>query len=330
MPMVNHPTAATYYPPSEFQERIMSLRGDRRLFLKTSGSLMAGAVVGGVPHALFAAGTVKDASSAQQLGWRLACCAYSFNHLTFYETIDKVASLQLKTLVGFNWQKLSPRTLDAIFSENMSTADRRETRKRLSDTGIQLACCYCRDLNKEAPCRRLFDFAREMGIETIDGEPPRAAFDMLEKLADEYHINLAIHNHARPSPYWKPDALMEVFRGRSKRIGACCDTGHWARSGLKPVETLQTLQGRILTLDLKDVDERGVCVPFGTGKGDIGGILKELHQQRFRGVFGIEYDEQPANIEMDVAQCAAYFNKMAQQMAAKRPNQGDAHVSKGR
>ena len=41
-------------------------------------------------------------------------------------------------------------------------------------------------LSEEDACRRLFDFAREMGIETIDGEPPPEAFDMLEKLCDEY------------------------------------------------------------------------------------------------------------------------------------------------
>jgi sugar phosphate isomerase/epimerase len=154
-----------------------------------------------------------------------------------------------------------------------------------------------------------------MGIETLDGEPPVEAFDMLEKLCDEYQLNVAVHNHTKPSPYWKPETLWKLFQGRGKRIGACCDTGHWARSGLNPVETLQKLQGRILTFDLKDVDEKGVCVPFGTGKGDIRGILKEIRRQRFRGVIGIEYDQRPANIEKDIAQCIAYFNHTAENMA---------------
>ena len=134
-------------------------------------------------------------------------------------------------------------------------------------------------------------FQGVIGIETIDGEPPPEAFDMLEKLCDEYRINIAVHNHAKPSPYWRPETLMKLFQGRSRRIGACCDTGHWARSGLDPLETLRKLQGRILTFDLKDVNSEGVCVPFGTGKGDIRGILAELRRQRFRGVIGIEYDQ---------------------------------------
>jgi sugar phosphate isomerase/epimerase len=257
----------------------------------------------------------SEPSPAEKLGWRLGCCAYSFNHLTFYETIDKVASLGLRRVVGFNWQKLDPRKADAVFREAMSAAQRQETKKRLGDAGVKIPCCYCNGLAEEDACRRLFDFAREMGIETLDGEPPVEAFDMLEKLCDEYQLNVAVHNHAKPSPYWKPETLLKLFQGRSKRIGACCDTGHWARSGLNPVETLQRLQGRILTFDLKDVDEKGVCVPFGEGKGDIRGILKELRRQRFQGVIGIEYDQRPANIEKDIAQCIAYFNHTAENMA---------------
>ncbi len=288
---------------------------DRRWFLKTAGGITAAAAVGGARCPLRAAESAQQASPAEKLGWQLGCCAYSFSSLTFYETIDKVASLKLKTLVGFNWQKLSPRKATAVFGEKMSVADRKEARRRLADAGVRLVCCYCNGLTTKDSCRRLFAFAQEMGIETIDGEPPPAAFDMLERLCEEYRLNLAVHNHAKPSSYWQPETLLGVLRGRSKRIGACCDTGHWTRSGLDPVAALRKLQGRILTFDLKDVDENGVCVPFGRGKSDIRGILKELHRQHFRGVFGIEYDQHPADIEEQLSQCIAYFNKTTKELA---------------
>lgn len=48
--------------------------------------------------------------------------------------------------------------------------------------------------NDEAQCRKVFDFAKEMGIETIVSEPPKEAFDLIEKLCEEYKINVAIHN----------------------------------------------------------------------------------------------------------------------------------------
>jgi sugar phosphate isomerase/epimerase len=288
---------------------------NRRDFLQ-AGSAMGVAVgfLGRPIRCLAAAETAQGATHAERLGWRLACNAYTFNRLTFYETIGKVASLGLKGVVGFNWQKLDPKNPDAVFSERMSATQRQEMKKRLGDAGVKLAGCYCGQLAEEGACRRLFDFAREMGIEILDGEPPPAAYDMLEKLCDEYQLNLGVHNHARPSPYWNPETLLKILQGRSKRLGACCDTGHWVRSGLNPVETLRKLQGRILTFDLKDVNEKGVCVPFGTGKADIGGILKELHRQRFRGVFGIEYEGLPTDAEL--AQNIAFFNDTAERLAA--------------
>ena len=192
-----------------------------------------------------AAQPAKGAPHAEQLGWQLACNAYSFNKLTLYETIGKVAALGLKYTVGFNWQKLDPQKPEAIFNEQMSAAQRQETKKRLSDAGVKLVACYCRKLAEEDACRRLFDFCREMGIETVDGEPPLDAYDMLEKLCDEYQISLAVHNHAKPSPYWNPETLMKIFEGRSKRIGACCDTGHWVRSGLKPGDKVVLSSSRL-------------------------------------------------------------------------------------
>lgn len=51
------------------------------------------------------------------------------------------------------------------------------------------------------------------------------------------------------------------------------------------------------------------------GQGDIRGILNELQRQRFQGVIGIEYDQRPADIEKDLAQCIAYFNNTAEKLA---------------
>lgn len=292
----------------------MNTSFDRRRFLKTVGLVGTAVCTGTFSRPLWAADVGPGAPHAAKLGWRLGCNAYSLKHLTFYETIDKVASLGLHDVVGFNWQKLSPQQADAQMCETMSPANRKETRQRLADAGVKLAACYCGRLDTAEVCRPLFEFAKEMGIETLDGEPPAGAFDMLERLCDEYQLNVAVHNHAKPSPYWNPDTLLALFKGRSKRIGACCDTGHWARSGLSAVETLAKLQGRVITFDLKDVNDQGICVPFGTGKGDVAGILKELHRQQFRGVLGIEYDQRPENIEADLVACVRYFDEIAKQL----------------
>jgi len=289
----------------------MSNRILRRDFLKAAA---VAAAVPVVPRAI-AAPAACGADALERLGWRLACNCYSFNSLTLYETIRRVAALGFKETVGFSWQKLDPKQPGAVFNEQMSATQRRETKERLADAGVRMGSCYCSPLAKEGDCRKLFDFCREMGIETIDGEPPHDGYDMIEKLCNEYKLNMAVHNHAKPSPNWMPETLLKLFQGRGPRIGACCDTGHWGRSDLEPIAALRKLQGRILTFDLKDVNAEGKCVPFGTGKCNIRAILTELHRQKFRGIFGIEYDNRASRLEADIAQCAAFFRKVAQELA---------------
>ena len=195
----------------------------------------------------------------------------------------------------------------------MSVADRKDAKARLADRGIKLVGCYYN--LPGADFRKVFDWAKEMGVEYLVAEPAFDAYDALDKLCQEYQINLAVHNHAKPSTYWNPDVVVEHLRGRSPRLGACCDTGHWVRSGLDPVEMMKKLQGRILTFHLKDIAAVGVveapCVPFGTGKGNFEGILREARRQGFRGVFSIEYEPYSPETFAHVAKCVVSFQKMA-------------------
>ena len=57
------------------------------------------AALGGSP--LAAADAAKGAPNAEKLGWRLGCQAYSFNRFTFFEAIDKTASLGLHYIEGY-------------------------------------------------------------------------------------------------------------------------------------------------------------------------------------------------------------------------------------
>jgi sugar phosphate isomerase/epimerase len=149
-------------------------------------------------------------------------------------------------------------------------------------------------------------------------EPAFDAYDAIEKLCQQFEINLAVHNHPKPSNYWNPDVLLKQLQGRGPRLGACCDTGHWVRSGLDPVAMLRKLQGRVISFHLKDVGVVGRadadCVPFGAGKGNIEGILREAKRQGFQGVFGIEYEPYSPQSFANIAQCVAYFDKIVAQL----------------
>jgi sugar phosphate isomerase/epimerase len=296
---------------------------DRRDFLRTTGALGAGiglTSLGG--SELLAAPAAKGAPHAEKLGWRLGCQAYSFNRFTFYDAIGKTASLGLRYIEMYPGQTLSKEKADVHTDESMSAQVRKELKKKLADSGVKLVCYGVCGLSKdEGNSRRTFDFAKDMGIETIVSEPAFDAFDTVDKLCGEYSINVALHDHPRPSRYWNPDIVLKVCKGRSKRIGACADTGHWMRSGLNPLECIKKLEGRIISFHFKDLNRYGEGahdVPWGTGEGDVKGMLTEIHRQGFKGVFSIEYEYNWLDSLPEIAQSVAYFDRVAAGLAGKR------------
>lgn len=215
-------------------------------------------------------------------------------------------------------QKLSTEQPDLRFDDGLAPAARKEVLKHLADLGARVINFGVVGLSKdETASRRVFDFAKQMGIQTIVAEPLEDAFDTLEKLCDEYGINVALHNHPEPSKYWNPDKVLEVCRGRSRRIGACADTGHWMRSNINPLDAIRKLEGRIISFHFKDLNQYGKAahdVPWGTGKANVRALLQEVHRQKFKGVFSIEYEYHWHDSLPEIGQSVKYFDQVASEL----------------
>jgi sugar phosphate isomerase/epimerase len=255
-------------------------------------------------------------SAAQKLGWRLGSQAWTFNKLTFLEAADRVAELGMQYIEMYPGQRVGADLPDQT-GPGMGPEATAAVKAKLQQKGLTLTSYGVTGLpGDEAACRAIFEWAKRMGVETIVAEPSPGDMPMTDKLCGEYGINVAIHNHPRPSRYWDPDTVLEACKGLSKRVGACADTGHWARSGLDPIECLKKLEGRIITVHFKDLNvksRQGHDVAWGTGGCDAAGMLAELHRQGFQGVFSMEYE---AKWEMpELAACVAFFNDQAALLA---------------
>ncbi|MCF7957155.1 MAG: DUF1080 domain-containing protein [Phycisphaerae bacterium] len=252
-------------------------------------------------------------------GWHLGAQAYSFNRFTFFEAVDKTASAGMCWIEAYPGQRVSSELGEVKMLPDMPAAIRQQVKQKLKASGVTLVNFGVTGLpNNEAECRKTFEFAKDMGIKTIVSEPPFEAFDMIDKLCQEYKINVALHNHPKSSRYWHPDTVLKACQGRSKYIGACADTGHWMRSGVNPLEAIKKLEGRIISLHLKDLNEFGVRnahdLPWGTGKANIKEILTELDRQGFKGVFSIEYEYNWSHSVPEIRKCVDYFNKVGRSM----------------
>lgn len=259
---------------------------------------------------------VPKASLAAPDRWKLGMQAYSFNRFTFSEAVEKTKTLGMRYIECYPGQTLSKEKPDVKVDHNMSSEDRRTMKEMLRKAGTTLVNYGVVGLpNDEAESRKVFEFAKEMGIETIVSEPPEDAFDLVDRLCKQYRISVALHNHPRPSHYWDPDTVLRVCEGRSKWIGACADTGHWTRSGVDPLEAVKKLGAakRIISLHFKDLNEFGNPgahdVPWGTGVSQARAILAELDRQDFKGSFSIEYEYNWLDSMPEIKKCVGFFRK---------------------
>jgi len=259
-----------------------------------------------------------DMTAAEALGWRLAFQAYTFRAVTFAETMDRSAAMGVKYVEIFGGQKLKAGS-EAKVGVGMSDDDIAEMKKIAAAAGVKIVNYGVTGIGgNEADARKTFDFAKKVGLETLVSEEHEDRFPMLEKLAEEYKVNIALHNHPQPSYYWDADHVLKAVEG-FKHIGSCSDTGHWMRSGLVPLDCLKKLKGHIVSLHFKDLDKMGAGahdVPWGTGAGNAKAMLEEIKSQGFKGVFSIEYESGAGQELVDnVSKCVLWFAQTAKELS---------------
>lgn len=295
---------------------------DRRTFLQTAGAAVAAAAWAGQGRSVLAADVAPlSTPTAARLGWQVAIEMYTFRSISLYEALEKIAAMGVQHVEPGFFLKLDSKRPELQTNENLSPELRKEMKQRMADYGVTMSNFYGNVGTDADAAKKIFEFVKEMGGQTVVSEPPPEAFDMVEKLCDEYQLNFGIHNHPKAPnyTYWNPENVMAVCEGRSKRIGACVDTGHWIRSGLQVMPCLKVMEGRIVTFHLKDVAEFGKPeardVPLGEGLADYKGVLKELKRQGFRGVMPIEYEHESDQLVEDVRKCVTFVEQTAKQLA---------------
>ena len=247
-------------------------------------------------------------------GIAIGCQAWTFKEYSVLEAIDKTAEAGGKVIEFFPGQKFSADKPDQHFDHNATDEMIATVKAKLAERGIRAVNYGVVGIPKdEAEARKIFEFAKKFELYGITTESVDA-IDTIEKLVKEYDIRVGFHDHPRRMDdpnykMWDPNYVLSVVKDRDPRIGSTSDVGHWVRSGLDPVECLKILEGRVISVHLKDLNEKSPNahdVPFGTGVSNIAGILDELKRQHFVGNASIEYEYNWLNNVTDAAQCVGF------------------------
>ena len=247
-------------------------------------------------------------------GIALGCQAWTFKEFTVMEAIQKTAAAGGKVIEFYPGQKFSPEKPDMKFDHNAPDEMIAAVKAQLEKSGIRAVNYGVVTIPKdEAAARKIFEFAKAFGLYGITTESVDA-LDTIEKLVKEYDIRVGFHNHPRRAndasyKMWDPNYVLSVLKGRDPRIGSASDVGHWVRSGLNPVDCLKILEGHVISVHLKDLNEKSPNahdVPYGTGVCNVTGIIDELKRQNFAGNASIEYEYNWAGSLPEVAQCVGF------------------------
>ncbi len=192
-------------------------------------------------------------------------------------------------------------------------------RKLADDLGLVLSAHSVNRFTKDAAAnRKVFAYAKALGVPILGADPDPDSFASLDDLVKEFDIKIAIHNHGPRHRYNKVVDVLRAIEGRDLRIGALADLGHFIRSGEQPVDVIRALKGRLYGIHLKDfaeMQDKTKGVILGQGHIDVPAVFAVLAQVGFPadGALSIEYEENEKNPLADIRECL----RIARESAAK-------------
>ena len=276
---------------------------DRRQFLRLAGAAALTAAGSGPLLSFQAApGGLKAAWEEEPKGpyapFRMGLQGYTFREFDFEKTVETLYELHIQYM----------EIWEGHFPLDSGEFDFKKRLKSMRHNMVRKIAYGVVSLGKSAgEDRDIFEFAKKLRLYALTANPEPACLPSLDKLIEEYHIAVGIHNHGpEDRNYGRLEPLKKALDGRHKNLGLCIDTGHFLRAGVNPVEVAREFKGRIFSVHLKDVKTEGGKSRYtilGQGDLDLVGFLKALKEGGFKGPLALEYEEEPENPIESVKKC---------------------------
>jgi type 1 glutamine amidotransferase len=245
---------------------------------------------------------------ASLLGWQVGVPLGSFRQETFFEAARKADALDLAAIEGDSTQKVSvqiPKNLDYRLAPGELDA----VHDRMTMLNLRMAVYFTPAMDEDGQsARKQFEFAKSLGVETIAVEKIPRALPAIEKLADEFGVNVALIG--------SPKAVLEAVQGRGPRIGAYGDLGKWMQEGIEGLDGVALLKDRLLALRLR-----------GSGVAGLGPLLADIHRRELKPSIIIADAAGGLDVMSDLSRSLEAFEKAVQPVVAERVMQLSRAIS---
>ncbi|MFC1613877.1 sugar phosphate isomerase/epimerase family protein [Gemmatimonadota bacterium] len=225
--------------------------------------------------------------------------------------IDKV--IDIVQALGLNYIEIAP---SVHLPEESPPEKIRAVVEQFKKAGITIDSSGVHKMvNDEKACRKIFEYTKELGVLAVNVWPSYDALPLVDRLAKEYGIPAAIHNHGpEDNLYAKPEMFREYLSKTSPRVGLCVDTGHFLRSRVDPLAVIDEFPDRIHGIHIKEMilDEQTadwVDIIVGAGELNLLELFTKLKNIDFSGFCSLEYESDPSNSTTALSECLVEIRK---------------------
>ena len=238
----------------------------------------------------------------QDRGPKIAVATYS---LRKFSRTDAIGILK-----GLGVRYLSVKEFHLPYKS--SAAELVSGRKEFDDAGLQIlsggvVVTYRED---DTSLRSYFEYGRSCRMPMLIMMPTAKQLPLIEKLAKEYDIRVAVHNHGpEDKNFPTPDSVHDAIRSLDSRVGICIDVGHSARAGVDVVQAIHKCKDRLVDVHIKDLRELSGHTDCEVGQGvlPVRNILKALTAIKYSGGLSLEYEAEPENPVAGMRASLAYI-----------------------
>jgi type 1 glutamine amidotransferase len=230
------------------------------------------------------------------LGWQVGVSLGNFRQDTFVDAVRKAEALDLAIVEGDSTQRVSvqiPKNLDY----RLAPGEREAIRDRMIALNVRMPLYVMAEISEdEQIARKQFEFVKSLGVETMVVERTPKSLAAIEKIADEYGINVALSGN--------PKNLIDELQGRGRRIGAYADLGKWAQQHIAPVEGIRLLNHKLMAIRVSD---RNAFLP----------LVNELYRRELKPSIIVGATGAP-EVVADLSRSLEAFEKSVQAVVAER------------
>ena len=207
-------------------------------------------------------GTIRlGAADRLWFGWQVGIPSAAFKQLTLSEVLVQADTLLVTGVEASSTQTVSPEVPKPV-DFRLRTGERAALIYRLRELNQRIWAYRVDNVPTSLDTlRAMFDFAKVINAGIII-VPEQAPVADLNKLADEFEVNVAVESRKDPK------SAMAAIEGLGKHMGVAANLGAWMRESIKPVDGLAVVRDRLMALSVTDrsaLGPKGHDVTLGIG-----------------------------------------------------------------